>query len=376
MLHGAVLRPPAPEAVLRTVDCGPAEAMPGVTVVRDGDFIGVTAADSADRAASRRRDQGRLGRARARPRGPGRIPAFSSGRGAGLAASRLLRSRRHRGRAGRRRDAGPGHVHDRLPRARPAGDQGGPRRMGRRAADRLDGHQRPVRRPRPAQPDVRDKRGRGARDRPAGRRRVRRQARRRGGRGRAPRSRYRSAGEGALEPGRGVPARLPAADGGDRRAGRAGYETARHRVGLLQGTKRRRQRVCLPVRGAQPPPALPAGRFPRMRKARTVRSPRPQTPSRASRTSTSWRTSRALTRCASVCATSMTSVCSPWSRRPSGGSGRGPAGGPRDGQPGGTGCWVWRGAGMAVGLEKVGRVATCAEVVRRRDRSCAASPGE
>ena len=46
MLHGAVLRPPAPEAVLRTVDCGPAEAMPGVTVVRDGDFVGVTAANS------------------------------------------------------------------------------------------------------------------------------------------------------------------------------------------------------------------------------------------------------------------------------------------------------------------------------------------
>ena len=46
MLHGAVLRPPVPEAVLRTVDYGPAEAMPGVTVVRDGDFVGVTAANS------------------------------------------------------------------------------------------------------------------------------------------------------------------------------------------------------------------------------------------------------------------------------------------------------------------------------------------
>ena len=45
MLHGAVLRLPVPGAVLRAVDCGSAEAMPGVTVVRDGEFIGVTAGD-------------------------------------------------------------------------------------------------------------------------------------------------------------------------------------------------------------------------------------------------------------------------------------------------------------------------------------------
>jgi nicotinate dehydrogenase subunit B len=45
MLYGAVLRPPAPGAVLRAVDCGPAEVMPGVTVVRDGEFIGVAVAD-------------------------------------------------------------------------------------------------------------------------------------------------------------------------------------------------------------------------------------------------------------------------------------------------------------------------------------------
>jgi nicotinate dehydrogenase subunit B len=45
MFYGAVLRPPAPGAVLRAVDCGPAEVMPGVTVVRDGEFIGVAVAD-------------------------------------------------------------------------------------------------------------------------------------------------------------------------------------------------------------------------------------------------------------------------------------------------------------------------------------------
>jgi len=43
--HGAVLRPPAPGSVLRSVDTAPAEAMPGVTVIRDGEFIGVTAGD-------------------------------------------------------------------------------------------------------------------------------------------------------------------------------------------------------------------------------------------------------------------------------------------------------------------------------------------
>ena len=43
--HGAVLRPSAPGSVLRSVDTAAAEAMPGVTVVRDGEFIGVTAGD-------------------------------------------------------------------------------------------------------------------------------------------------------------------------------------------------------------------------------------------------------------------------------------------------------------------------------------------
>jgi nicotinate dehydrogenase subunit B len=43
--HGAVLRPPAPGAVLRSVDTAAAQAMPGVTVLRDGEFIGVTAGD-------------------------------------------------------------------------------------------------------------------------------------------------------------------------------------------------------------------------------------------------------------------------------------------------------------------------------------------
>jgi nicotinate dehydrogenase subunit B len=45
MLHGKVLRPPAFGATLRSVDTSAAAAIPGVSVVRDGDFIGVVAPD-------------------------------------------------------------------------------------------------------------------------------------------------------------------------------------------------------------------------------------------------------------------------------------------------------------------------------------------
>lgn len=45
MLHGKVLRPPAFGATLRSVDTSAAAAIPGVSVIRDGDFIGVVAPD-------------------------------------------------------------------------------------------------------------------------------------------------------------------------------------------------------------------------------------------------------------------------------------------------------------------------------------------
>jgi nicotinate dehydrogenase subunit B len=51
MLAGAVLRPPAFGARLLALDTTPAEALPGVTVARDGDFVGVVA---PDRATARR----------------------------------------------------------------------------------------------------------------------------------------------------------------------------------------------------------------------------------------------------------------------------------------------------------------------------------
>jgi isoquinoline 1-oxidoreductase len=47
MLYGKVLRPPAFDASVGSVDLTPAKNMNGVTVVHDGNFIGVTAPDSA-----------------------------------------------------------------------------------------------------------------------------------------------------------------------------------------------------------------------------------------------------------------------------------------------------------------------------------------
>jgi len=54
MLYGAVLRPPVRGSTLRDFDPRPAEQLPGVTVVRDGRFVGVVAGDpiSARRAVA------------------------------------------------------------------------------------------------------------------------------------------------------------------------------------------------------------------------------------------------------------------------------------------------------------------------------------
>ena len=47
MGHGALLRPAVPGATLRSVDCSRAEAMAGVKVVQEGPFVGVVADDPA-----------------------------------------------------------------------------------------------------------------------------------------------------------------------------------------------------------------------------------------------------------------------------------------------------------------------------------------
>jgi isoquinoline 1-oxidoreductase len=48
MLYGKVLRPPAFKATLASVETKDAEARPGVKVIRDGDFVGVVAANEHD----------------------------------------------------------------------------------------------------------------------------------------------------------------------------------------------------------------------------------------------------------------------------------------------------------------------------------------
>jgi isoquinoline 1-oxidoreductase len=54
MVYGKVVRPPQYGATIETVDSSAAQAMPGVTVVRDGEFLGVTAPTraAAERAAA------------------------------------------------------------------------------------------------------------------------------------------------------------------------------------------------------------------------------------------------------------------------------------------------------------------------------------
>jgi nicotinate dehydrogenase subunit B len=54
MVHGKMIRPPSYGATIESVDAGTAQAMPGVTIVRDGEFLGVTAPTlaAAQRAAA------------------------------------------------------------------------------------------------------------------------------------------------------------------------------------------------------------------------------------------------------------------------------------------------------------------------------------
>ena len=210
LLHGRVLRPPSVGAVLRSVpdewtrrDGSPLASSgseAGVTLVRDGSFVGVVGEREADvdRALEQLAPGRRVGRARpaARPRRPGRLAAVRHPRG----GAGPRRGGRPGPRAGRRRGVVLATLPDpRLHRAqrRP----GGVDRWRRARLLAQPGHPRPARRDRRhPRPPPRDGRGGARRER----RLLRPQRRRRRGlrRGPAGAGGARAAGAAALDPSR------------------------------------------------------------------------------------------------------------------------------------------------------------------------------
>ena len=175
--HGQVLRPPAAGATLASLDATAAEALPGVVVVRDGEFAGVAAARAplAARALEALRPAWKT-----TPQLPGRelweklrkpvAPEGQRGR-RGAASGGGLGG----GRAGRRPPPASGHLPGGLHRARAAGAAGGGRGVARGPAHGLDGNAAPVRRARRAGRGLPPARGPRARDRARHRLRLRRQ---------------------------------------------------------------------------------------------------------------------------------------------------------------------------------------------------------
>ena len=93
MSHGKVLRPPSFEASLLSLDAGKAEAIPGVKVVRDADFVGVVAPDpgTAARAVAALDAKWKETAGAAFEREPLRVPQEERGRSPS-AASRMSRA--------------------------------------------------------------------------------------------------------------------------------------------------------------------------------------------------------------------------------------------------------------------------------------------
>jgi aerobic-type carbon monoxide dehydrogenase small subunit (CoxS/CutS family) len=103
MLHGLVLHPPATGATLRCADTADAAAIDGVTVVADGEFVGVTAPDSRTARAALAAVEAEWDEL------PGRT---RFGRSGGLPARAPRRARGTLGRiprGGWRSGSGPGH---------------------------------------------------------------------------------------------------------------------------------------------------------------------------------------------------------------------------------------------------------------------------
>ena len=262
MLHGCVLRPPAFGATLRGADTAPAEALPGVSVVRDGEFIGVVAATSAaarrgvaaieaewDRSPQPGTDE-LAGYLRSHPiDGEGFSAAFRHEEGdvdAALAAGPVRLAAHYTA-------AYIAHV--------PLEARSADRHLAGRAPHRLDRHLDAV--PRPARAGAGSRyRGRtGTPDRARLRRGLRRQARQyRRRRGGAAVAGGGIPGEGPVEPPRGVPLGLPAPS----RAHRRGRQRRRvRRADRVDASERqlRSGRDREPVPGAASAPRVPARRL-------------------------------------------------------------------------------------------------------------------
>ena len=147
MMHGKILRPVAFEATLVSLDSTKAEAMPGVKVVRDGDFVGVVAPDlfTAEQALAALASGAKW---KETPGQPSNQNIFEYLKKNADAGSDRVGAENHRlGRAGhgvRRREA-LADLHGRVHRARTAGAARRRRRVERREADGLDRLAAPVR---------------------------------------------------------------------------------------------------------------------------------------------------------------------------------------------------------------------------------------
>ena len=139
MLHGRALGPPVAGATLRSVDVSRAREVPGVTVLHDGDFVGVTGPDvgSVDLAMAAIRADWDV------PSGPSETdlegylrahPVDAEGWDGNFEHD--FGRRRRRARASR--DTGHGNLHRGIRRSCPPRVTGSGRGMGRRAGDRMD----------------------------------------------------------------------------------------------------------------------------------------------------------------------------------------------------------------------------------------------
>ena len=240
MLFGKILRAPSLNAKLKSVDLKAARAMPGVTVVRDGDFVGVAAptrtqAEEAlaaiqaewttpEKPAS---DQ-HLFEDLKKSRG-GSSSGFEGG------GARQLQPRLDGERPVSGRPHAQGELHDRLYRARTARAACRRRRVDRREAHRLDGNAAPLRRAGRSGPGLRHSAGKSPRDRARYGLRLRRQTHGRvGHRSGPPRQSGRQTGEAHLDAGRGIHLGLLPSGRRDRHRGGRSQQRLAHRLGGAQ----------------------------------------------------------------------------------------------------------------------------------------------